>query len=176
MSEQTEQLTIGEVERRSGVKATTLRYYETLGVLPAPARMSGQRRYTVDVLRRLAIVDVAQRAGCSLDEIADLLAAADEPASDRLRALAARKLPEIERLIERAQAVGRWLEVASACECRTLDVCALFDHRAPARRDALARRRAARDPHRSLSGRAGVMVARDRGACAQCAWRRGWGR
>jgi hypothetical protein len=48
VSEQAERLTIGEVERRSGVKATTLRCYETLGVLPEPARVSGQRRYTVD--------------------------------------------------------------------------------------------------------------------------------
>ena len=135
MSEQAELLTIGEVERRSGVKATTLRYYETLGVLPEPARVSGQRRYTVDVLRRLAIVDVAQRVGCSLEEIADLFAAVDEPASERLRALGARRLPEIDRLIERAQAVHRWLEVASACECETLDVCGLFDDRALGVRD-----------------------------------------
>jgi MerR family redox-sensitive transcriptional activator SoxR len=97
--------------------------------------VSGRRRYSADVLRRLAIVDVAQRVGCSLDEIADLFAAADEPASDRLRALAARRMPEIERLIERAQAVHRWLEVASACECSTLDVCALFDDRALGLRD-----------------------------------------
>jgi MerR family redox-sensitive transcriptional activator SoxR len=130
MTEQTERLTIGDVARRAGVKPTTLRYYESLGVLSAPERVSGQRRYTVDVLRRLAIVDVAQRAGFSLEEIADLFDAADAPASERLRALADRKLPEIQRLIERAQAVHRWLEVASACECDTLDVCGLFDDRA----------------------------------------------
>jgi MerR family redox-sensitive transcriptional activator SoxR len=127
MSEQTERLTIGEVARRAGVKATTLRYYESLGVLPEPERVSGQRRYTVDVLRRLEIVDVAQRAGCSLEEIRDLLGAAGEPASQRLQALAARKLPEIEALIERARAVHRWLEAAVACDCETFDVCALFD-------------------------------------------------
>jgi MerR family redox-sensitive transcriptional activator SoxR len=122
-----ERLRIGEVSRRSGVKATTVRYYESLGVLPEPERVSGQRRYTVEVLRRLAIVDVAQRAGCSLEEIAELFAAADAPAFEQLRALADRKLPEIEALIARAQAVHRWLEVASACECQTLDVCGLFD-------------------------------------------------
>ena len=122
-----ESLTIGEVSRRSGVKATTVRYYESLGVLPEPERAAGHRRYTVDVLRRLAIVDVAQRAGFSLEEIAELFAAADAPAFERLRALAERKLPEIEALIARAQAVHRWLQVASACECQTLDVCGLFD-------------------------------------------------
>lgn len=139
MSEQTptkpERLTIGEVSRRSGVKATTLRYYESLGVLPEPERVSGQRRYTVDVLRRLAIVDVAQRAGFSLEEIAELFAAADAPAYEQLRALAERKLPAIENLIARAQAVHRWLEVASACECQTLDVCGLFDDSALGLRD-----------------------------------------
>jgi MerR family transcriptional regulator, redox-sensitive transcriptional activator SoxR len=106
-----------------------------MGEALTSARVSGQRRYDADVLRRLAIIDVAQRAGCSLEEIAELFSAADEPASDRLRALAARKLPEIERLIERARAVHRWLGVASACECETLDVCALFDDRALGLRD-----------------------------------------
>jgi MerR family redox-sensitive transcriptional activator SoxR len=135
MSEQAEQLTIGEVARRAGIKATTVRYYESLGVLPEPDRVSGQRRYTIDVLRRLAIIDVAQRAGCSLDEIRELFDAVDEPASRRLRALAERKLPQIEALIQRAQAVHRWLDVASACECDTLDACALFDDRALGLRD-----------------------------------------
>lgn len=157
MSEQMQRLTIGEVARRSGVKASTVRYYETLGVLPEPERVSGQRRYTVDVLRRLAIIDVAQRAGCSLEEIRDLLSAADEPASRRLRALAEHKLPQIEALIERAQAVHRWLEVASACECDTLDVCGLFDDRAqrierhPALVTGLDRTWAAAAPTSSIS-------------------------
>lgn len=135
MSEQSEQLSIGEVARRAGVKATTVRYYESLGVLPEPERVSGQRRYSADVLRRLAIIDVAQRAGCSLEEIGELLSAADEPASQRLRALAEHKLPQIEALIERARAVHRWLEVASACDCETLDVCGLFDDHALGLRD-----------------------------------------
>ena len=143
-----ERLTIGEVSRRSGVKATTVRYYESLGVLPEPERMSGQRRYTVDVLRRLAIVDVAQRAGFSLEEIAELFAAADAPAFERLRALAERKLPEIEALIARAQAVRRWLEVASACDCETFDVCGLFDD------SALG----LREPRRRPVGRAALQV------------------
>jgi MerR family redox-sensitive transcriptional activator SoxR len=121
------QLSIGEVARRSGVKATTLRYYESIGVLPAPARVGGHRRYDGDVLQRLAVIDVAQRAGFSLAEIRELLDAADEPASQRIRALAARKLPEVEALIRRAEAMRRWLEAASACECDTFDGCALFD-------------------------------------------------
>jgi MerR family redox-sensitive transcriptional activator SoxR len=127
MSEQAEGLTIGEVARQAGIKTSTVRYYESLGVLPEPERVGGRRRYDPDVLRRLAIVDIAQRAGFSLEEIRDLLDAADEPASQRMRALAQRKLPEIEALIARAQAVHRWLQDASACQCETFDACGLFD-------------------------------------------------
>jgi MerR family redox-sensitive transcriptional activator SoxR len=124
------QMTIGQVAERAGVRASAIRYYEEVGVLPAPERVAGRRRYTAHVLRRLAIVDVAQRAGFTLEEIAELVGPADGPAYETVRALAERKLPAIEALIERAEAVKRWLEVATACECSTLDVCALFDDQA----------------------------------------------
>lgn len=75
------QMTIGQVAQRAGVRASTIRYYEERGVLRAPDRVAGQRRYGSDVLRRLAIIDVAQRAGFSLTEAADLLASADGQAT-----------------------------------------------------------------------------------------------
>jgi MerR family transcriptional regulator, redox-sensitive transcriptional activator SoxR len=124
------QMTIGQVAARAGVRTSAIRYYEGIGVLPEAERVAGQRRYDADVLRRLAIVDVAQRAGFTLDEIRELLGqSADGPAHEVVRALADRKLPAIEALIERAEAVREWLEAARACDCPTLDVCALFDER-----------------------------------------------
>jgi MerR family redox-sensitive transcriptional activator SoxR len=81
------------------------------------------------VVRRLAIIDVAQRVGFTLEEIRELLASDHGPAHQRLRHLAARKLPEIDSLIQRAGTVRRWLEMTSACECESLDVCSLFDDR-----------------------------------------------
>jgi MerR family redox-sensitive transcriptional activator SoxR len=133
-----ERMTIGQVAAHAGVRASTIRYYESIGVLPEPERQAGQRRYTIDVLRRLAIIDIAQRAGFSLDEIRQLLdGSSPGKAHESVRALAEGKLPSIEALIQRAEAVRRWLEVASSCECSTLDVCALFDDRAlglPSRR------------------------------------------
>jgi MerR family redox-sensitive transcriptional activator SoxR len=117
-------LTIGEVAARAGLNTSHIRYYEHVGVLPEPARVGGQRRYGEDVLHRLSIIDVAQRAGLTLDEIRDLTGS--ENAGDRIRALADRKLPDIEALIERAQAVKRWLEIARSCDCSTVDVCGLF--------------------------------------------------
>lgn len=126
-----EPMTIGQAAAQAGVRASTIRYYESIGVLPEPEREAGQRRYTLDVLRRLAIIDVAQRAGFALDEIKRLLEGTSSgKAYEDVRALAQGKLPAIEALIQRAEAVKRWLEVASACECSTLDVCALFDDRA----------------------------------------------
>jgi MerR family transcriptional regulator, redox-sensitive transcriptional activator SoxR len=121
-------LTIGQVAARAGLRTSHIRYYEGIGVLPEPERRSGQRRYGEDVLHRLGIIDVAQRAGLSLEEIRELTGPQENghDAGERIRALAQRKLPDIEALIERAQAVKRWLEVASACDCATVDVCGLF--------------------------------------------------
>jgi MerR family transcriptional regulator, redox-sensitive transcriptional activator SoxR len=121
------ELTIGQVAAMAGVRTSSIRYYESRGVLPEPTRVSGQRRYNEDVLRRLAVIDVAQRAGFSLAEIRELLDSSEGPAFERVRSLAERKLPEVEALIERAEAVKRWLEVATDCECSSLDVCALFE-------------------------------------------------
>ena len=120
-------LRIGEVARAAGVRKSLIRYYEGIGLIPRTPRVSGQRRYDESVLRRLAVIDVAQRAGLSLDEIRDLLEIGSDPLSPRLQALARRRLREIEGLIERAAQVRAWLEAASRCECVSVDECALFD-------------------------------------------------
>jgi DNA-binding transcriptional MerR regulator len=122
-------LTIGQVAHQTGMRTSRIRYYEARGVLPAPRRVSGMRRYGPDVIRRLGIIDVAQRVGFTLDEIRDLLASDHGVAHLRLRQLAERKLPDIDELIQRATGVRRWLEMTSACECESLDVCSLFDDR-----------------------------------------------
>jgi MerR family transcriptional regulator, redox-sensitive transcriptional activator SoxR len=121
-------LTIGDVAERAGVRTSHIRYYERVGVLPAPERVSGQRRYRDDVLHRLAVIDVAQRAGLSLDEIAPLTGPENRSAdaSVHIRALATDKLPQIDALIARARAVRHWLDVAQHCDCESVDVCGLF--------------------------------------------------
>ena len=111
------------------MRTSRIRYYESRALLPPAARVSGKRRYTEDVLRRLAIIDAAQRIGFSLDEIGDLLGSRDRPAHERLRQLALLKLPEIDGLIERATAVRGLLEMCSTCNCKSLEDCALFDDR-----------------------------------------------
>lgn len=140
-------LTIGEVAARAGVNTSRIRYYERVGVLPRPERTSGQRRYEESVLKRLAIVDVAQRAGLSLDEIRHLTGPDSHGAGagDSIRRIADRKLPEVEALIARGQAMKEWLELARTCDCRTVDVCSLFTDPAmapPARATSPPRARA----------------------------------
>jgi hypothetical protein len=78
----------------------------------------------------MEVLDVAKRAGFSLDEARILLQKTDagSPAFEALRDLAARKLPEVEALIDRAHAMRSWLLTATDCSCTSLDVCALFPH------------------------------------------------
>jgi MerR family redox-sensitive transcriptional activator SoxR len=122
-------LSIGEVARRTGRRPSSIRYYEQIGLLPAATRLAGRRVYGPDALRTLAVIGTGQRAGLTLEEIKTLLAASpdDTAAIERLRAVAARKLPEIAALIERSLLVRDWLECAARCECPSLDQCPLFD-------------------------------------------------
>jgi DNA-binding transcriptional MerR regulator len=128
-SSSSEFLTIGEVARRAGRATSSIRYYEEIGLIPEPVRVSGRRQYHPEIVRTLAVIETAQRAGLNLDEIRLLLDASgdDAAATERLRDVAERKLPELETLIERAELVRRWLEDAACCTCPTLDDCPLFD-------------------------------------------------
>jgi MerR family redox-sensitive transcriptional activator SoxR len=121
-------LTIGQLAERVGVNTSAIRYYERIGLLPTPEREYGQRRYDEAAIRRLQVIDVAKRAGFTLDDARVLLAAGDgsSPAHEPIRDLARRKLPEVEALIAQAEAMRAWLQTASDCNCETLDVCALF--------------------------------------------------
>jgi MerR family transcriptional regulator, redox-sensitive transcriptional activator SoxR len=119
---------IGEVAREAGVSVSAIRFYERKGLLQEAERVGGKRRFGSDVVRRLGVIDVAKRAGFSLDEVRTLLDSIDRGASahEELQALATRKLPEIDALIERARAMRDWLGVASACGCESLEDCPLF--------------------------------------------------
>ncbi len=123
------QMRIGEVAERARMSTSRIRFYEARGLLPEPERAGGKRRYGEDVLRRLAIIDAAQRVGFTLAEIRDLLGSRDELAHERLRQLALLKLPELDDLIARATSVRRVLKLCSRCTCESIDVCRMFDER-----------------------------------------------
>jgi len=126
-----ERLSIGEVAERAGVAVSAIRFYERRGLLPEAEREGGQRRFAAETVQRLGTIEIAKQAGFSLDEVKVLLTSIDEgaPAHEQLRSLAARKLPEVEALIERAEAMRDWLTMADSCGCGALADCALFDQR-----------------------------------------------
>jgi MerR family transcriptional regulator, redox-sensitive transcriptional activator SoxR len=123
-----ETLSIGEVAERAGVNVSAIRFYERQGILPEPERVGGQRRYTASAVKRLEIIASAKRGGFPLREIKALLASIDAgaPAHEQLGALASRRLPEVDALIDHAQTMRGWLTAAVSCRCETLDTCALF--------------------------------------------------
>jgi len=140
----TPQMPIGEVAERARMSTSRIRFYESRGLLPEPERAGGKRRYGEDVLRRLEIIDAAQRVGFTLEEIRDLLGSRDELAHERLRQLALLKLPELDDLIARATSVRRVLKICSRCNCDSIDVCRMFDERVLPLRDHTATSAASR--------------------------------
>src|ERR1700720_1481081 len=96
------QLTISEVAQQVGLQASAIRYYERIGLLPPAQRISGQRRYDVTVLYRLAIVQRARQLGFTLDEIRTLFFGFRDRvrASERWRELSRRKLAELDQMMD----------------------------------------------------------------------------
>jgi MerR family redox-sensitive transcriptional activator SoxR len=128
-----ELLFIGDVARASGKAPSAIRYYEAIGLLPEPVRISGRRRYPAEIVGWLAIIETAQRAGLTLDDIRLLLRTSTEDAAavERLREVAERRLPVLREAIARAEVVREWLEQAADCCCPTLETCPLFEQPSP---------------------------------------------
>lgn len=115
-------LTVSHVAEQAGLTADTVRYYERLGLLPAPARSNaGYRLYDDDAARRLRFIKGAQSVGLRLREIGDLLRAMDEgecPCPDTealLRQRMAEIDDEITRLVEIRRELARLVKRAPAC-------------------------------------------------------------
>jgi DNA-binding transcriptional MerR regulator len=119
-------LTIGELARRAGVTASALRYYEELGLLPAPARISGQRRYPESAARLVAAILLFSDAGFTLAEQKALMAPPGGTPGDR-RQLMQRKLAELDEQIARAQAVREAVRHGLRCPHEDITHCPNFD-------------------------------------------------
>ena len=119
------ELTISEVARQAGIRASAIRYYESVGLLPLAQRVSGQRRYQADILRRLAFIQAAQAVGFRVADLQTLLQEldGDAPLSARWQILAKRKLAEVDMLIQRAQGMRQMLEQGLQCGCPDLEQC-----------------------------------------------------
>jgi MerR family transcriptional regulator, redox-sensitive transcriptional activator SoxR len=120
------QLTISEVARQVSLKPSAIRYYEQIGILPKPQRMSGQRRYDNSVLYRLALVQQSRQMGFTLDEVRKLFFGfrTNTPVSERWKKLSARKLAELSELAEQIRMMQLVLtRISEKCNCNELDQC-----------------------------------------------------
>ncbi|HZR22234.1 MAG TPA: MerR family transcriptional regulator [Vicinamibacterales bacterium] len=116
---------ISEVARGAGIRPSAVRYYEQIGILPAPVRAGGQRRYDETASHRLAIVQRARALGFTLAEIKQLFSGFDRdtPASARWRRLTERKLVELDAMMGRVRSMQQLLRKMQGCQCATLEQC-----------------------------------------------------
>jgi DNA-binding transcriptional MerR regulator len=118
------ELDIAEVAQRSGVPASTLRYYEEKGLI-APIGRRGLRRVFADgVVERLALIALGRAAGYSLDEIASMVAPDGPPRIDREQLCA--KADELDRTIRQLSAMRDGLRHAAACKAPSHMECPTF--------------------------------------------------
>ncbi len=125
------EISIGELSRRTGVKAPTIRYYELVALMPAPPRSQGkQRRYSQRGVSRLIFIRHARELGFEIDAIRTLLALQDNPnqpcaTADRI---ARARLAEVEQRIRSLTALKAELE-SMIMECRfgTVATCRVIE-------------------------------------------------
>jgi len=130
---------IGEVARLSGVKVPTIRYYEDIGLLPAPQRTQANRRlYRIADLRRVEFIRHARELGFAVDAIRALLALQDHPEQScaEADAIARARLAEVDRRIASLMALKAELEhMIAQCaqgrvaDCRVIETLADSAHR-----------------------------------------------
>ena len=116
---------IGHLARRTGVNASAIRYYEKMGLLAAPHRSGGQRRYAEEALYRVLLIRFASEMGFTLAEVKIFLSGLrdDMPVGPRWRKFAKPKIEEAERTMERAQRLKAMFQNLSRCRCQSLKVC-----------------------------------------------------
>ena len=123
-----EQLTIGEVSRRSGVASSALRYYEERGLIESDRAGSGHRRFERPVLRRIAFIVFAQKIGLTLEEIGDELAKLPPnraPKRADWSRLSASWTERIDERIAELERLKKGLTSCIGCGCLSLDRCQL---------------------------------------------------
>ncbi|HWK01174.1 MAG TPA: helix-turn-helix domain-containing protein [Xanthobacteraceae bacterium] len=115
---------IADVARRSGVPASTLRFYEEKGLIVSVGRRGLRRLFDADVFDRLALIALARVAGFTLEEIALMFAPEGRPRIDRK--LLAAKADELDGTIRKLAAISDGLRHAAACRAPSHFECPTF--------------------------------------------------
>jgi len=127
------QMDISEVARRSGLPASTLRFYEGKGLIASVGRQGLRRRFAPGVLDQLALIALGRAAGFSLDEIGTMFSSDGRPAIDR-RMLAA-KADELDAMVKRFKAMRDGLRHAAVCPAPSHAECPTFQRLLKAARE-----------------------------------------
>ncbi|HTV58622.1 MAG TPA: redox-sensitive transcriptional activator SoxR [Verrucomicrobiae bacterium] len=122
------ELSVGEVGRRSGVAVSTLHFYESKGLIKSWRNRGNQRRYAREVLRRVALIKVAQRTGISLASIREALKGLPNgrtPTAEDWRELSAKWRADLDERINRLTRLRDQLDGCIGCGCLSLGICPL---------------------------------------------------
>tara|TARA_R110001592_G_scaffold36996_1_gene123821 strand:+ start:232 stop:690 length:459 start_codon:yes stop_codon:yes gene_type:complete len=115
---------ISEVAKRSGMPASTLRYYEEKGLISSVGRQGLRRVFSVDILEKLALIALGRAVGFSLNEIAYMLGDKGNPEIDRELLLS--KADELDRSIQQLIAMRDGLRHAAVCSAPSHMECPKF--------------------------------------------------
>jgi MerR family redox-sensitive transcriptional activator SoxR len=124
------ELTVGEVAARSGVSVSALHFYERKGLIRSARTRGNQRRYGRDVLRRVALIQVAQELGISLAEVGAQLAALPDrrtPTRADWERISRRWAAALDHRIALLQNLQDRLAGCIGCGCLSIDRCAIFN-------------------------------------------------
>ncbi len=122
------EITVGEVASRSGLAVSAIHFYEAKGLIASRRNAGNQRRYGRDVLRRVAVIKVAQRIGIPLASIQQALAGLPEgrtPNAKDWAALSARWKAELDERIDKLTRLRDELSDCIGCGCLSLEHCKL---------------------------------------------------
>ena len=123
-----QELSVGEVAKRSGVAVSALHFYERKGLIRSLRTAGNQRRFARDVLRRLAVIRVAQRVGMPLEAVASAFAALPEnktPTKAEWAKMSALWRSELDQRIEQLLLLRDQLTDCIGCGCLSLKRCRL---------------------------------------------------
>ncbi|PJI50322.1 MAG: MerR family transcriptional regulator [Pseudomonas sp.] len=115
---------IADVAKRSGVPASTLRFYEEKGLIVSLAKPGARRQFAPQILDQLALITLGQSAGFSLEEIRAMFAGGGGTNIDRQ--MLAAKADELDATIKRLRAMSRGLRHAAACPAPSHAQCPTF--------------------------------------------------
>jgi len=128
--ESSKELSVGQVAKRCGVAVSTIHYYDTKGLISGWRNNGNQRRYSRDVLRRVAIIKVAQQLGVSLDTIGEALAKLPKqrtPTAADWNSLSKQWKHDLNSRISKLEQLRDDLNGCIGCGCLSMKVCPLWN-------------------------------------------------